>query len=220
MPAIGIVDDRPEMRETIRRTLQRGLTEHEGWQAIDVPPFVDLAEYPGWIAANEITVMLTDERLHEVVEPGGGRAANYDGHQLVDFLRERFPVLPIFVVTAYPRDESVQQRFGSVEDVINKDDFSEHARDYTRRFVRVGGSFFTEHRSELERLSELSRLIATGEATREEMGEARALQEHLGLPLANEMPSRSDWVTALEEKAEKLEELDQAIRRLLSSGQA
>jgi len=214
MPAIAVIDDRQPIRETLRELLALKIEDEEGWDVVDVAPLRSLAEYPGWIDEASVAVVLTDERLHEGAEADAGEPVEYNGHDLVDFLRPRYPSLPIYVVTAYPFEESLNTRFGSVEDVIIKGDLTEKAGEYAERFVRAGSKFFEEHQAELERLASLSRATALGEATAEEIAEMRALQQRLGMPFDATTLDRSQWIGAFEKAIADLERVEKQLQEL------
>ncbi|MEX2110445.1 MAG: hypothetical protein WD802_07580 [Gemmatimonadaceae bacterium] len=217
MPAIAVIDDRQPARETLRDLLSLYTKSANEWSIIDVPPLAELREYPGWIDEHDVAVVLTDERLHEGAESDGGEAVTYNGHDLVDFLRPRYPSLPIYVITAYPNEESLNSRFGSVEDVIVKGDLTDKSAEYVERFLRAGSKFFAEHQAELERLAVLSRRVAVGEANPEEVAELHALQERLGIPYDAATPTRSEWIGSFEGAIDELEAVEARLNELRQS---
>jgi DNA-binding NarL/FixJ family response regulator len=214
VPAIAVIDDRQPIRETLRELLALKIENEEGWEVVDVAPLRSLTEYPGWIDEASVAVVLTDERLHEGAEADAGEPVEYNGHDLVDFLRPRYPSLPIYVVTAYPFEEPLATRFGRVEDVIIKGELTDKAGEYAERFVRAGSNFFEEHQAELERLASLSRTAALGEANADEIAEMRALQERLGIPFDTSTASRSQWMGAFEAAIADLERVEKQLQKL------
>ncbi len=126
MTAIAVIDDRDNIRKMIVDEILLG-NQESGWQIIDSVPLPSLEEYPSWIGQNKICAMVIDELLDEKII--NGEAVNYWGHDLVDFIRERFKTMPIFIISAHSDDDSLQERFKDVEEIIERDDFS---RDYAR----------------------------------------------------------------------------------------
>jgi DNA-binding NarL/FixJ family response regulator len=214
MPTIAVIDDRQPARETLRDLLSIYTESLNEWGVIEVPPLPDLREYPGWIDEHDVAVVLTDERLHEGAESDAGEAVAYNGHNLVDFLRPRYPSLPIYVITAYPNEESLTSRFGSVEDVIIKGELTDKSAEYVERFIRAGSKFFEEHQAELQRLGELSRKTAVGDAAADEIEELRGLQERLGIPYDAATPTRSEWIGTFEEAIGELEQIEARLNEL------
>lgn len=108
MTMIGVIDDRDVDRQMIVDGIGLGNKEG-GWGIINTVPLPALDEYPAWISQNKICALVLDELLDEKVN--NGKAVDYQGHDLVDFVRERFRTLPIFVVTAHSSDLVLQERF-------------------------------------------------------------------------------------------------------------
>ena len=213
MPAIGIVDDRKDQRVTITRQIGVHLPKEQNWEAIDIAPLKRIGDYPSWIAENNISVLTIDERLHEAAEEST-EAADYSGHEVVDYLRAKFKTLPIYIISAFSDDEAVQRRCSSVEGIFDRTDFSSHAELYVTRFVRLGTKFYQENRQELERLAELSRKIARGVATPDEIAEAGGLQLSQSLPF-EPFQARSEWLTKMEQAVADLSDLEKRIRQHL-----
>lgn len=215
MPAIAIVDDRKDARETIQKTIGVRLHQERDWEVLETVPLADMNEYPSWIAGNDISVLILDERLHEEAEKGC-IPVDYEGHDLVEFIRDRYDTLPIFILTSYPDDEDLKQKFADVEEIIERKKFDPDK--YVPRFIRSGSRFYQEHRQELERLAELSIKIAKGEATPEEIKEVRGIQFHKALPLAP-LITRTELLDQLESVVNQYEELGQRIRQHLEGQQ-
>ena len=121
MPVIGVVDDRVDARSVAVDSLSLALPEV--WEVVPSDPLPSLSDYPSWIGANKLSVLIIDERLNEATTSDEG-AVNYFGHDLVKYLRKRMESFPLFVVTSYPDDEDLRLRFGDVEDIIDRKDFS------------------------------------------------------------------------------------------------
>ena len=223
MPAIGVVDDRKDQRDLLVGQIRLHLRNHAEWEAFETPPLEDINNYPSWISENEISVLILDERLHEATDEqipteDTSLPVEYAGHNVVDLLRGRYPTLPIWIVTAYADDPELQRRCSEVESVLPRNDFSLNPGTYVSRFVRVGTKFYQENREELERLAELSRKIARGVATDEEIREVGGLQLSQSLPF-HPLQLRSDWITKMEQAVDELADLEKRIREHLEGKQ-
>lgn len=201
MPTIAIIDDRRDHRETVLRLVETFLPG-DTWSVVACPPLADLQDYPAWLIEHGVATLLLDEKLQEEVEDD---PVTYEGHDLIEYLRQRHPTLPIFVVTAYQTDPDLNARFGEVEGIISRDSLAERAEEYVARFVRAGSRFWEEHEQELAQLGNVASAIARGEATETQIDQARALQAKLGL---------SFRITEVQKRAEWLQELDGLLRRL------
>lgn len=95
MAAIGVIDDREEERQIIVDGITLGQGDNS-WNVVDDNPLAGLDEYLAWISQNKICSLVIDELLDEKVN--NGSAVDYKGHNLVDYIRQHFPTLPIFVV--------------------------------------------------------------------------------------------------------------------------
>jgi CheY-like chemotaxis protein len=231
MPTIAFVDDRKDNLETITGLIDLGLRRIEAaetWSSVHSFPLESLQEYPSWIAENEVSVLVLDERLNEA-SPPGRRPVEYNGHDVVDQVRKSFRTLPIFVITSFPDVDDLKQRFGEIEDIIARGDFrvrpmSSAGRkssapsyvDYVNRMVRVGRNFYDEHQTQLAQLATIAERIARGEASEDEVGEAKALQQNLALPfLVDPVTERAEWLSKFEREIAKLSELEGKIRQHL-----
>ena len=223
MPTIGVVDDRKDQRELLAGQIRHHLRNHSGWEALETPPLEDINDYPSWISENNISVLILDERLHEgineqEVTEDATLPVEYEGHNVVDLLRDRYHSLPIWIVTAYADAPELLSRHSKVKNVLPRDEFSLNASSYVSRFVRFGTDFYQENREELERLAELSRKIARGEATEEEIREAGGLQWSQSLPF-QQLQLRSEWITKMEQALDDLDDLEKRIRQHLEGNE-
>lgn len=205
MPAIALVDDRRNQRETAALLIRRRLPE--GWQVLDHDPLPTLDQYLPWIAEEEIKAIVLDERLHEEVnlQPAD---VGYDGHDVVEFLRAHMPSFPIFVLTSFPRDDDIQARFGKVEEIIDRREFASRADAYTERMVRSAVRFTEEFEGELSRLGELAATIAQGSASAAEVQEAEAIRTKLSIAFPMKpLTDRDAWLKELEGTIGALEKI-------------
>jgi CheY-like chemotaxis protein len=215
MPTIGIVDDRRTLRRTLVRKLSTVLPT--GWDSADADPLIELSDYPSWLTENDVTALILDERLHEQAEDVESQVT-YSGHDLVDYLRQRFTTLPIFVVTSYPEDESLKRRFKDVEAIIGRADFVRDADKWAPRITRASQKYFETVQAQLSELADVSLKIATGEATKDDQDRAKAIQSNLQAPfVVEQIGSKSDWLNQLEGKLSELDALKGEIDEYLSN---
>jgi len=214
MPAIGIIDDRVTLRQTLARRLSTVLPA-TGWEGIPSDPLADMSLYPSWITENEVVALILDERLHEQA-PDVLSHVTYSGHNLVDFIRNRFATLPIFIVTSFPPDESLKSRFKDVEAIIGRSEFLRDADEWVPRIIRSSQKYFETIQGQLSELADVSLKIASGTASEEDEDKARALQSALHAPfIIDQLGSKSDWLTKLEEKLRDFMDLKDEIDNYL-----
>lgn len=213
MPTIAIVDDRHEPRESVRRAMS--LHVPEGWDVVDSPPLGSIAEYPSWIIENDVAAFIVDERLQEQAPDAEGHA-DYNGHQVVDYIRPLLPTLPIFFITSYPEATDVAARFGKVEEIIPRMTFALKSKDFVDRFVRSGQKYLESNEGALAELADLSMRIAGGGSTNEDRIRAQAIQSMLGIPFSGgEIHDRAEWIEEMSKRLRSLERLQNEIEVFL-----
>lgn len=205
MPCIAIIDDRKDLRETIKRTIELALIE--GWQCIGIEPFENLEEYISWITENAIAGILLDERLQEQVETQH-KNITYYGHDFVDYIRGRFTTLPIYVITSWPEDDPLLLRFKDVEAIIERSDFCDKYDKYVPRIIRSAQKFLETYENELSELSLIASKIATGIAIKEEIDKAEAIKAKVGFVFPSDIfIERSELLTNCEKVLQRIEDL-------------
>lgn len=209
MPSIAIIDDRKDMRDTIKANVVSVI--EEGWDVLDVPPLPALTEYPGWITEKNVAVILLDERLNEQAE------SPYQGHDLVTYIRNRFPTLPIFVITSYSGDPELAERFRDVEEILPREEFAKRAEDYVPRFTRAGQRFVEVFQNELAELADKAQLIAKGEATEEDVERTKAIQSRINISYSDALGERNRFVNELGSALSEFEALSTEIEEFLRS---
>ena len=210
MPTVLLVDDRRDYRETIVLNLKMYLGA--GWVVRDNPPLDQLSAYPSWIGDEDAAVLILDERLGEQKSDSGIHVA-YSGHLVVEFLRRSMPTFPIFVLTSYPEDEELVERFGSVEEIIPRGEFGEHPEGYVDRIKRSGQRFLEVHERELSELAELSARMATGRANPSDRKRIAALHHLLSLPYSGLGGDLAEWLSGMEGLVEGLEAIVEQLQR-------
>ncbi len=208
---IGIVDDRVDIRESLKRRIQLKLRElGVNWTVIDIDPFENKDAYISWIMENEIAVLILDEKLHE----GASDKPNvdYNGSELITSLRQRLKDFPVYILTSYKDDEDLQNQFSQFEEIWDRKTFIEKAKDYIPRIIRAGQRFLQSHQTQLARLSELSKKIAAGQATTDDKIELGTLQANLQIPFTPIITDRESWLSQYEGKLKELDELSHVIQ--------
>ena len=211
MPTIAVVDDRQESRDTLARALR--LTLRNEWQIVSQEPLPQLDDYPSWISAEKISVLVLDELLNE--QPTvSGTAVMYRGNELVHFLRQRLSTLPIFIVTAHASDPDLRARFGEVEDVIDRTAFNQDRAGYGQRFARASQRYLEAFDRDLAVLSQIAAKTAAGDAVSPaERDQLTAIQQRIDLTFSIEhIESRSQWVAEMEAVLRDYDQLRQDIQ--------
>lgn len=210
MTTIGIIDDRDDDRELIAEIVKLN-SESEGMNVVDNPPLRNLDEYPAWISANEICALIIDELLDETLILG--EAVSYKGHNLVDFIRARYPTLPIFIITAHSNDEAVQNKFKDVERIIDRREFGKDSPKYMPIIIRSTQGYLSAFQGELRKLSDYAIKAAVGEIiTPEEHDFVEAIRAKLNIAYSIEpITDISNWITSTSELMDKIEKLQKEI---------
>jgi hypothetical protein len=209
MPSIAIIDDRKEMRDTIKLTVSAVI--EEGWDVLDIDPLPNLTDYPSWIHERNVAVILLDERLNDQC------ASSYQGHDLVAYIIQRLPTLPIFIITSYDRDEELLEKFKDVEEILQRDQFSREAEKYVPRFTRAGQRFVDVFENELSELSDKSKRIAKGDATPEDIKRVKAIQSRMDIAYSDTLVERNKSIQDLDKTISEINELKLEIDQFLAS---
>jgi len=216
MIAIGVVDDRDEDLQLIVDGIRLGLKEQESaWFIIGERPFQSIDDYPSWISEHKICSLVIDEMLDEAMIDGN--AVDYRGHELVDYIRHRFPTLPIFVITAYGNDPSLRDRFSDVEDIIDRAAFGTTYADYVPRITRAAQKYLEIFQAELNLLSNYAYKAAVGESiSDDEMTQAQAIQKRLDIAYSlQSITEVSTWLNKAANLVDEIEEVKQEIEKYL-----
>ncbi|WP_411897487.1 DNA-binding transcriptional response regulator [Elizabethkingia occulta] len=217
MAVICIIDDRVKIRETLENKIKL-ILKRKGleWNVISHDPFINKEEYISFIKTNDISILILDERLHEV--GGNDSSVDYNGSELVIFLREIFKDFPIYSITSYSDDENLENQFSQFDEIIAREVFHSRAEEYVLRFVRAGQRFLENNKKHLFRLSELSELIAKGLATKENIEELRVIQELLNIPFHNyDYPNQEIWLDDYSKNISDLSALNDEIEQFLKN---
>lgn len=215
MAGICIIDDRIDIRGTLENKIRFVLKKKQlDWTIISQDPFLDKTEYLNFINEMDIGVLILDERLHE--SSTGQQSVNYNGSDLVKFLRQYLKNFPIYSVTSYHEDDELENQFSQFDEIIARESFYSKAEEYVERFVRAGQRFLDDHSTQLLKLSELSELIAKGTATEDNLKELRIVQESLNIPFSDYgYPHKESWLQDYEKNISDLETLSDEIENFL-----
>jgi hypothetical protein len=214
MPTIGVVDDRGGERSKLVRGIEVSNQLPDAWGIADIAPLSELSEYSGWIAENDVAVLLVDERLDE--HAADGEAADYTGHELVAYLRQNYSEeFPMFIVTAYPPDRDLQENVWNLEDLILRRDFVKDVSKIVPKLLRSGQRFFEVHQHQLSRAEELSKKVAIGEATDDDIAELDALRAYITRPFQDSISSRREWIEIFDKKIADFEKLEAEFKELI-----
>lgn len=218
MKNIGLIDDKDEARRAFMLKLKLVLERsYIGWQIIDTKPFGDKEAYRSWILENEISVLITDERLDEGQLAEGG-FADYYGSDLVVYLRNYFKDLPIFCITNIEITDQLKASLSYFNLILGKSKFDGDLENYLNLFVKSGTSFYTEFNKELTRLGELSERYALGDVTEADKVELQTIQTRLTLPhLSEELQSREDYLSLIEIKINDMKVMNEELLKYLNT---
>lgn len=216
MPCIAVIDDRSKIRMSVVRLIRqqlRTLDESKEWEVIDSPPLPDIEGYDSWIAENEVTVLVLDEKLDESHEDDS-EAVQYFGHQVASHLRARIPDLPQFIITAIPNPDDLDEEGArSLDGIVARGAFSARPAVYVQRMLRSGQSFLDRNEGQLAEMAKLSEAAARGNASPEELSHLGALRQ---MYLLASEPSNSELEKVVSRADQILEELHAIAREFRS----
>lgn len=215
MTGICIIDDRTDIRGTLEKKIRFVFRKNNiDWQVISKDPFKEKMDYLNFIHENDIGVLILDERLHET--SNGQNSVDYNGSQLVIFLRQYLKDFPIYSITSYQEDDDLENQFSQFDEIIAREKFYPKAEEYVARFIRAGQRFINAHSQQLLRLSELSEFIAKGTATGDHLNELRIIQENLNIPFSDYgYANRELWLDDYEKNISELSGLNNEIEEFL-----
>ncbi len=215
MSGIGIVDDRAEQRDEISEAFELALSKgkspksiQKSWKLVPSAPLPNLRDYPFWIIENKIVALVIDQRLRE------GYRIDYDGHDVVKYLRPRMRNLPIIVVTGY-QDEVLRNIHDDVTVIIGKDELGRRSDELTKEILKKAEVYKKDYTTKLARVDELARQVALGRATDKSIIELRGLQTELQLPFIDIKNENDQWLSRFEEGLNKLEALEKDAKSFI-----
>lgn len=175
MPAIALLDDRKNDRETIERVLVstlKKIDESERWNVVaDDPPSKEKDIF-AWLDENDATVLITDWRLNEGAK--GKRIVSYEADSLIQEIRARRPSFPIFVITGF--ETEAHPHLKDVEGIFSRKEFTRNAETVVPQMCRAGLRRYEEQRDLLLRMDSLSRRVAAGKGSAKDRADLGSLQ--------------------------------------------
>lgn len=219
MKKIAIVDDQESARSAVHSVIEDVLSNEDleaEWGIVSIAPLADIGAYASFIDSEEVAILLIDERLGESPDASGD-AVMYKGSELVEELRKNHKQMPIYGITAFPQDESLETHFAQFDEIILRDTFTLKAASYVPRFIRAYQNFLKVRDDTLAELGTISAKIASGSATDDEKKRATEIQEKINLPdVVSDMNSRSEWLTEYAALLKKQEEINDLAKKHLS----
>jgi hypothetical protein len=220
MVVIGFIDDREDSRIELGESINRlSDTFDVETNFVHLAPLEKKEEYISWIQENGISVILLDYNLHVDVDENIN--IDYNGNILGQFLTEHFKDLPIFIFTSFPEIQELEDVKYKFNRIIHKTKFNqndEFERDIFKLFINAGSNFHNNYHKKLERLGELSRKIALGQATNEEITEAKGIQQYLEIPMTADLfNDRGIWLNEFSDRLNDFEKTTNEIDEFLKT---
>lgn len=217
---IAVIDDRDDARKMVADVIGDAITNlniQDQWAVLESAPFPQLKDYSGWVDEEKIGVLIIDERLGEVPD-SSGKAATYKGSDLVGLVRKQFKEMPIYGVTSYPDDPSLQQHFALFDEVVKREDFTSKAGLYVERFLRTYKNFLEVNEKELTELSVISKKIALGKANSTQKKRAEAIQKSLEIPVTTiALNSRKEWLDEYQKVIDEFKKTQKEASKFLKN---
>lgn len=219
---IAVIDDNKDARELVGSVIEDALVNLEitdQWTVKQSAPFLRLRDYLDWINQENVGVLIIDERLGEIPD-ASGEAVSYRGSDLVNLVRKQYKDLPIYGVTSFPDDPSLQEHFSLFDEVIRREDFSARAHLYVNRFLRTHKNFLEANEKDLSELSSICKKIALGTASRAEKRRAEAIQTSLEIPVTTmAFSGRKEWTDSYEKIILELKKTQLEVVKFLKKDQ-
>ncbi len=212
MAKIVIVDDNKDQRGTYAIRLKQFLKElNSDIQVIDVFPFEKPSHYYGFIDAENIAAIIVDEKLHNDSQPDK-LPVDYNGSDLVMFIRERYKYIPFFTLTNYPEDQVLQEKINEYDYIFSKKEFTIKQVEIIQRACQ---RYLIENQKELSMYNDLTRKIASGKAAGNDIEKLKALQQKLEIPVSTDLKDREEWLKEFEKQIASLEEIKSKLEKKL-----
>ena len=218
MPRIALVDDDSDLRGTLAKCLELELPKE--WELISEAPLDSPDEYPEWIIAHDVAVLLIDWCLN-LSPRDGRRAVHYEGNEVVDVIRSVRPNFPIFVVTSFKPNENLQEHSEDIEYYVKRTELINRGHLYVQRMTRTGARYWKDHQEEIARLSDLANAVALGTASTDDVEELKALRTSLGMAFSvGADMSQAERLAEAEKFRTKVEAELQKIKDFLAKEQS
>jgi hypothetical protein len=213
MAKIAIIDDNKDQRDSFRIRLILFLKQLKSdLQVVDLFPFENFNDYYCFINDEGIVALIIDEKLHNDSQPDKS-PVQYNGSDLVSFIRKRYKYIPVFTLTNYPEDQILQEKVNEFDYIFSKKDFTVKQVEIIKRACQ---RYLEENQKELSLYNELTRKIASGQSGKGDMEKLNALQEKLQIPLSTELSDREEWLKEFEAQIKMLEEIKAKLEKKLA----
>jgi hypothetical protein len=213
MEKIAIVDDNKEQRETNTIRLRLFLKQlHSNIEVIDVFPFEKYSDYYGFIDSEKIIALVIDEKLYNDSQ-ADKEPVEYNGSDLVGYLRERYKYIPIFTLTNVPEDQILQEKINEYDYIFSKKEFSIKQVEIIQRACQ---RYLEENQKELSLFDDLTRKVASGKGEANDIERLKALQMKLHIPMSSDLKDREEWLNEYEKQIVALEELKSKLEKKLN----
>lgn len=216
MLEVIIVDDRPAVGKRVANRFHRYLQQNGiPWNVNYLPPFKNRNEYNRYIIDNKVVLLVIDEKLDV---PISGIAVDYNGHDVVEYLRKFNKELPIFIITAYPETDDLLLVEGQADGIISRSKFVrvEDSNQIIMRLVRSTHRYLENYSKEYERLAILSNRVVTNKASTDERRELVALRVKLDVENSIVDLDRKDWLTSLSDEVKELKTLISLANKIIN----
>lgn len=212
MTKIAIVDDNKEQRETNTIRLKLFLKQlNSSFEVIDVFPFEKYSDYYGFIDSEKVIALVIDEKLYNDSQTDKA-PVEYNGSDLVTFIRERYKYIPVFTLTNYPEDQVLQDKINEYDYIFSKKKFTIKQVEIIQRACQ---RYLEENQKELSLFDDLTKKIASGKAEEDDNEKLKALQLKLHIPLSTDLKDREEWLKEYEKQIEALAGLKAKLEKKL-----
>jgi hypothetical protein len=213
MTKIAIVDDNKEQRETNTIRLRLFLKElHSEIEVSDIFPFEKYSDYYGYIDSENIIALVIDEKLYNDSQLDKA-PVEYNGSDLVGYIRERYKYIPIFTLTNFPEDQILQDKINEYDYIFSKKEFTIKQVEIINRACQ---RYLEENQKELSQVDDLTRKIASGKGEANDIERLKALQIKLSIPFSFDSKDREEWLIEYEKQITALEELKFKLEKKLN----
>src|SRR6185312_11083203 len=175
MPAIAILDDRKNDRETIARVVTstlKQMKQDDRWKVVAEEPPSKERDVLHWLDENDANVLVSDWKLNEGAK--SQRVVNYEADALIREIRSKRPTFPIYVITGF--ETEARAHLKDVENIFSRKDFTKNSESVVPQMVRAGTRRYEEQRELLARMDSLARKVAGGGASAKDRKELQGLQ--------------------------------------------
>lgn len=213
MVKIAIVDDNKDQRETNTIRLKLFLKDlHSKIEVSDIFPFEKFSDYYGYIESENIIALVIDEKLYNDSQLDKA-PVEYNGSDLVGYIRERYKNIPIFTLTNFPDDPNLQDNIYEYDYIFSKKEF---AINQVIIINRACQRYLEDNQKELSQVNDLTRKIASGKGDPNDIERLKALQIKLSIPFSCDLKDREEWLIEYEKQLTALEELKFRLEKKLN----